>query len=292
MSRRALKFLFALTLCLALSLVTSPKLHAQSGLVTLDYPNATETDCNDVNSGGVIVGFYVDNVGEDHGFARINGALRAVNFPRSLGTLLYGVNNTTGVGWYTDNTGIVHGFSVDTQGNLKTLDVPGATSTNAWSINASGQIVGTYTDSSGAFHGFLFSNGKYTSYDAPNSILTEILGINDRGDIVGIFDDSSTGQEHGFALPKVGKFIQIDYPGSGVMVTATDRINRSGEIVGLWGTSSSGPFNGYIAKGGTFHNVTFPNSTETRVRGLNDNGEITGRYTDQSGVVHGMYGTP
>jgi hypothetical protein len=33
--------------------------------------------------------------------------------------------------------------------------------------------------------------------------------------------------------------------------------------------------------------VSFPGSTETRVRGLNNFGEIVGRYTDSAGVVHG-----
>lgn len=290
MRRHALKLLFAISLCLTLSLVTTPNLHAVNGLVTVDYPNAFETDCNAVNRNGVIVGFYVDNSGVDHGFTRIAGVLSSVDVSGSIGTLLYGVNLTHAVGWYTDNTGIVHGFSIDTKGDVKTLDPPGSTMTNAWAINASNQIVGTYTDSSGVFHGFLFANGKYTSYDAPSSILTEITGINDAGDIVGIFDDSS-GVEHGFALVR-GKFTQIDYPGSGVAVTATDRVNNLGEIVGLWGTSTSGPFSGYAAKGGVFTDVVYPGSFETRVRGVNDKGVIVGRYTDQSGVIHGMYGTP
>lgn len=291
MPRRALTLLFAITLCLTLSLVISPALHAQ--LVTLDYPNAIETDCNDINANGVIVGFYVDSVGQDHGFFRAGGALHSVDVPGSIETLLYGVNLNHAVGWYTDSSGITHGFVIDTKKKVTTIDPPGSTATNAWSINRSGQIAGAYTDSSGVFHGFILTNGKYTSYDAPSSILTEILGINDRGDIVGIFDDSATGQEHGFAVPKGGKFVQIDYPQSGVMVTATDRVNNLGEIVGLWGTSTSGPFSGYHAtKAGGFKDVTFSGATETRVRGLNDKGVITGRYTDTNGVVHGFYGTP
>lgn len=292
MLRRALKLLFAIALCLTLSLVISPKLHAQSGLVTLDYPNSTETDCNDINNNGVIVGFYLDTSFVDHGFYAISGALHSVDVPGATATLLYGVNLNHAVGWYTDSTGVTHGFAIDTKKHVTTLDPPGSTLTNAWSINTAGQIVGAYVDSSGVYHGFQLSNGKYTSYDAPSSILTEITGINDHGDIVGIFDDSS-GVEHGFALPKGGKFTQIDYPGTGVAVTATDRINTSDEVVGLWGTSTSGPFSGYTAtRKGVFTDVTFPGASETRVRGLNDKAVLVGRYTDTSGVVHGFYGTP
>ena len=35
-----------------------------------------------------------------------------------------------------------------------TIDVPGATSTEASGINARGQIVGNYTDAAGTLHGF------------------------------------------------------------------------------------------------------------------------------------------
>ena len=291
MPRHALQLMFAVCLLTLTLTVSAPILHAQSGLVSLDYPNSVETECNDVNLNGVIVGHYIDSNGADHGFTRINGQLSTVDVPNSLGTLLYGVSLSHAVGWYTDNSGIVHGAVIDTKGNVKTIDPPGSTATNAWSINDSGTVVGDYTDSSGVFHGFILANGKYTSYDAPGgSILTEVLGINNAGVIVGIFDDSS-GVEHGFAQVK-GKFIQIDDPESGGAVTATDRINSSGEVVGLWGTSSSGPFSGYHAKNGVFTTITFPGSFETRTRGLNDKGVVVGRYTDQNGVIHGYYGVP
>jgi hypothetical protein len=38
---------------------------------------------------------------------------------------------------------------------FKTLNVPGASSTQAWGINNAGQIVGSYDDGTGS-HGFLF----------------------------------------------------------------------------------------------------------------------------------------
>ena len=40
------------------------------------------------------------------------------------------------------------------------IDVPGATFTNAYGINPSGQIVGYYQDSTGAPHGFLATPKK------------------------------------------------------------------------------------------------------------------------------------
>jgi hypothetical protein len=45
---------------------------------------------------------------------------------------------------------------------MPTIDVPGATSTDAHGINAWGQIVGDYTDGSG-IQGFLLSGGSFRS---------------------------------------------------------------------------------------------------------------------------------
>jgi hypothetical protein len=279
----------ALTLSVAMSAVP-----AQAVLKSIDVPNATETDCNDINTAGTIVGFYVDSSGIDHGFVLVNGKFTTVDVPGATGTLLYGINNhNVAVGWYTDSSDVTHGFSINAAMQVTTIDPPGTEFTNAWGINDNGKIVGTYIDSSsGQYTGFILVNGTYTTYTAPNgAILTEFTGVNNKGAMVGIFDDSS-GVEHGFALAGGTQFFQIDDPNADGVVTATDRINDSGEYVGLWGTSTSGPFSGYHARNNVFTTIMFPNSTETRTRGINNAGAVVGRYTDQSGVIHGYAGQP
>src|SRR5437764_13238642 len=76
-----------------------------------------------------------------------------------------------------------------------TLDDPSANNnTQAFGINASGQIVGQYTDASNHTHGFLYSNGTYTTLDDPSAsatVGTFALGINDLGQIVGNYGDAS-----------------------------------------------------------------------------------------------------
>ena len=76
-----------------------------------------------------------------------------------------------------------------------TIDVPGATATEAFGINAAGDIVGFFTNASGA-HGFLLSRGVFTTIDVPGATATEAGGINAAGDIVGAFADASG--IHGF----------------------------------------------------------------------------------------------
>src|SRR5437660_10187543 len=70
-----------------------------------------------------------------------------------------------------------------------TLDDPSANNnTQAFGINASGQIVGQYIDASNHTHGFLYSNGTYTTLDDPSASATSLtvaFGINDLSQIVG-----------------------------------------------------------------------------------------------------------
>ena len=75
------------------------------------------------------------------------------------------------------------------------IAAPGASSTEAFGINATGQIVGAFVDDMG-IHGVLDTGGVLTPIDVPGASRTEAFGINDKGQIVGFFDNA-TG-EHGF----------------------------------------------------------------------------------------------
>jgi uncharacterized membrane protein len=281
--------------CFSLVLLTALT-YAQATVptfTTVDVPGAVETDVNDVNTAGVLVGFECSDLPCDVGggtakaWAQVNGSIKFLRIPGATQSKAYGINDSNQiVGWYIDSVGVTHGYMFSA-GHVATIDPPGSTFTNAWSINNAGVIVGAYTDSSGVFHGFTDTAGTFTTFDAPNgATLTELLGINNNNAMVGIYFDSSSVQ-HGFTL--VGtKFTDVTVPGTGVVVTATDRVNDTNEIVGLFGTNTAGPFKGYRRIGTKYTTIVFPGSTETRCRGLNNAGEITGRYTDSAGVIHGF----
>jgi len=72
--------------------------------------------------------------------------------------------------------------------------VPGASSTNAQSINNGGEIVGISRGT--AERGFLLSHGEFVTIAVPGASSTQATGINDKGEIVGAFIDN-VGQ-HGF----------------------------------------------------------------------------------------------
>jgi len=288
MTRRcSVLLLFLLVLPLILT-VAVPKVLAQDALTftKIDVPNSGETDCNDINTGGIIVGFYVDGFGIQHGFQRTTaGKFAKINYPGSSATLAYGINDKGQVvGWYLDSGGTAHGFKkVGT--TFTTIDFPGAIATNLWSINNNGDIVGSYADSGGVFHGMTDIGGTLKSVDYPQSTLSQLTGINNKGQMVGLYLDSA-GAQHGFTLAN-GHFHSVDFPKTGTMVTAIDRINDTGNYVGLYGSSSSGPFLGYTNFAKKFATVKVPGSAETRVRGLNNANQIVGRYTDNLGVIHG-----
>src|SRR4029077_8355746 len=86
-----------------------------------------------------------------------------------------------------DDTVNFHGFLRDKHGVFTAINYPGATDTQAYGINDSGDIVGTYRDTAGLNHGFLLSKGTFSTIDFPGAGSTSARGINSSGDIVGTF---------------------------------------------------------------------------------------------------------
>jgi uncharacterized membrane protein len=119
-------------------------------------------------------------------------------------------------------------------GSYTTLDVPGASYTEAHGINASGQIVGI--SDAGAF---LLDNGSYTTF-AALTFHSYAYSINASSQIVGDYYDGS--RDHGFLFDQ-GSYTTLDPPGS--THTEAYGINDSGQIVG-WYQDASG-WHGFLA---------------------------------------------
>src|SRR5579864_1371941 len=94
------------------------------------------------------------------------------------------------------------------QGTFSAIDFPGATTTQAWGINASGDIIGNYASADKATHGFLRSRGEFSSIDFPGASYTKVNGISPSGDIIGDYAATLTGSgpHHGFVLRRDGTF--------------------------------------------------------------------------------------
>lgn len=133
-----------------------------------------------INNNGLIVGFYVGNDGQQHGFvshvqSAKNGVITVTpvadpKIPAVPGepgatfvfSQILGVNDRgIAVGYYGDSTGSQHGFLYNTHTGVYTfLDDPnaafhnGVVVTQITGITNSGEIAGFYSDANGVFHGF------------------------------------------------------------------------------------------------------------------------------------------
>jgi PEP-CTERM motif len=146
------------------------------GGVTSDVVNA-----QGINNNGLVVGFYLGNDGQVHGFTTIaptspGGSIAGTavvdptipTIPAEPGATfvfsqILGVNdNALAVGYYGDSTTSQHGFLYNTNTASYTfLDDPaaafhnGVEVTQITGITNSGEIAGFYTDANGIAHGFV-----------------------------------------------------------------------------------------------------------------------------------------
>jgi probable HAF family extracellular repeat protein len=168
-----------------------------------------------------------------------------------------------------------------------TLDDPSANNfTQAYGINASGQIVGEYIDASNHTHGFLYSNGTYTTLDGPLATGTIALGINDLGQVVGSYNDASG--THGF-LYNNGTYTTLNDPLATTNTTAFG-INDAGQIAGFYINASGNHGFLYDPNSGIsppYFNLAEVGTQGTLARGINAAEQIVGSYQNGSGV-HGF----
>lgn len=159
-----------------------------------------------VNNGNTAVGFYTDAAGNNHGYTyNIAGNSFSANIddPNGVSTTTAAINNAgTLAGFYTDAGGVTHGF-LDTGGTFKTVDAPGATTTQLFGLNNNGLAVGIDM-LNGAMNGILYdiANGAFTTLNDPNGIgTTTFNGVNDLGQVAGFYVDSAGNTDGLLATP-------------------------------------------------------------------------------------------
>ncbi len=162
------------------------------------------------------------------------------------------------------------------------IDVPGATATQAYRINARGDVVGRFTDGTGQW-GFLLSKGAFTTIKIDGSNATYANGINERGDIVGIYRVGTV--PHGFLL-RGGELTTIDVPNA--LGTRAWDISPTGQVSGEYQDAVLKRWHGFSWQDGVFSYFDVPGSNLTSGYGINVFGEIVGHYTlPGSGKMYG-----
>jgi uncharacterized membrane protein len=163
------------------------------------------------------------------------------------------------------------------------IDVPGASATRAFGINAVGEIVGSYTDVTGTW-GFLWADGNVTQIRVPGAVSTEAWGINLRGDIVGRYRVAGDARTFGFLLSD-GVFTDISVPGH--LQTLPIKISPSGDIVGCFhDTNFLVDMRGYVQHGNSVR--SFERLPSTMHNGVTPGGGVVAGIFFESGtLVHG-----
>src|SRR5271166_661038 len=144
-------------------------------------PNNEVVNAQSINNKGLVVGFYLGNDGQVHGFMASQGAAKKgtltgiaiadPTIPTVKGepgatfvfSQILGINDHgIAVGYYGDSTTSQHGFIYNTNtGQYTFLDDPseafhnGVEVTHITGITNSGEITGFYSDANGVFHGFV-----------------------------------------------------------------------------------------------------------------------------------------
>jgi hypothetical protein len=160
-----------------------------------------------------------------------------------------------------------------------TLDMPGATLTEAHGIDGS-NVVGTY-QLNGVNHGFTY-DGAWATLDMSGPVTgTTLTGISGNN-IVGYYT-GSIGDIHAcFYNGTNWKTIDV----SGAYRTDIGGID-GGLIVGDY-LDSSDNSHGFIYDGTHWTTKDMPGTSETQISGINGN-YLVGRYWDSVGKIHGFY---
>lgn len=172
------------------------------------------------------------------------------------------------------------GFAHAVEYSYKTLEVPGAKSTEAYGIYGN-NIVGYYLDASGIARGFLYNGSAYTTLMVPGSKST---GAN------GIYGNNIVGNSSGFYgfLYNGSTYTKIEAPGAGD-TRATGIYGTN--IVGYY-QDGNGIWHGYLYNGSTYSSFDkIDATTGTFVNGIYGN-NIVGYYEAASGKRYGFLGYP
>jgi uncharacterized membrane protein len=162
------------------------------------------------------------------------------------------------------------------------IDVPNATWTQVYRMNARGDVVGSYSQS-GLTHGFLLRRGTFQTLDVAGATHTQGRGINERGDIVGFSNTSGT--LRGFLLSN-GEFTTIEYPDA--VGTRLWDINARGDIAGEYQATAGAQWRGFVLSQGEFTPLSVPSANMSAGFGINEDGAVVGHYTEPGTKMFGF----
>jgi hypothetical protein len=165
-----------------------------STFTAIQEPNSVwGTYVSGINKSNAVVGYYLDNQDNDHGFLRSSdGSYTTLDFAGAQNTVPLGINDRDEiVGYYSDPNSSPQGFAYH-DGEWKTLDYPGVSFTELYGRSNAGVIIGYAGAASGPGTAFLYENGEFKVIAVPNTYSTGANGISADGLIVGMTNLNNT----------------------------------------------------------------------------------------------------
>ena len=224
------------------------------------------------------------------GFTLIDGVFKTYDFPGSLKTNFYALDNAgKAAGHYKDSDGLYHGVVLDENGELKQYDFPGAVQTFIFGLSdETGALSGNIVDESGVTRAF---SGELT-ITFPGAVKTYGDFVNAAGVVVGSYVDTD-GMPHGFMRNPDGSFITIDIPETPELrFLFVNAINDVGVIVFRAMAVDDIQRSYILLPGGTLQELRVPDSVNTVVRNINQDGSIIGYYDLTDDRRLGFVGRP
>jgi hypothetical protein len=259
-----------------------------------------------LDANGDVVGYFIDENYNIHGFIRDSGgAITTVDAPGTGAgpgsrTEVTGINSSgEAVGSYSDAQHISHSFIRTSGGMLTEFDPPNTTGSDAFCINDGGDVAGGVSDVNGR-HGFVrAADGSFAIFDPTGnaSQVSTVLPdqINASGAIAGTYLDTNS-VNHGFFRDANGTETVFDATGAGTASgegTQAYGMNSSGVVVGEVTTGFVGVVattHSYIRNtDGTFTVFDPPMAgpSGSIADGINDSGTIIGEFRDANLINHG-----
>ena len=281
-----------------------------SGDEIIEYPGASATYSDFINTQGNIVGSYIDTDGTYQAFVRISDSgFLSVPSPIESDLEYFFVHGLNDIGQAVCRIKAVgdipRSYVISLRGTHE-LQFPGSVSTEGWNINQDGSVVGHYDSPDGRRHGFIakleqdtqdttaqstdISTFNYTfeSIDVPGVDFLALTASNDFEDYAGYTKSADGEKEVAFTLID-GVFKTYDFPGS--QKTHFYALGNNGRAAGHY-QDSNGLYHGVIVEpDGEMRQYDFPDAVQTEIYSIRDaTGALTGNYIDASGVRRGFSG--
>lgn len=247
------------------------------GFTTIAVEGALTTNAQGINSGGDIVGWYVDANSIFHGFLLRNDVFTTVDYPGAVFTDARGISPGGDiVGTYRlpgEPAVNFHGFLLTRKGKFVPVDYPGHTNTIAQRLLPDGTILGCRHDGDfmATMRGVVIGRSGNEEIDAFASMHNGATP--DLRRIAGLYTNMTANRTEGFVIDD-GVFTPLLVPGS--TTTAAWDVNPAGEVVGNY--SNAAGLHGFLLTANGYVPVDVPGATATRAVGINARGDIVGNF--------------